>query len=669
MNRGNTPWGPTPPADVDWTEHSDPVSLRFDDVYYSREDGAAESRHVFLQGNNLPARWNDFGDRTFRIAETGFGTGLNFLLTWEAWLAHPAPRPKLHYVSFEKYPMHRPDLARALNGRPSLAKLAEQLLQVWPGRLPGQHRVILQEGEITLDLWWEDVNNALADMAAYGPVFDAWYLDGFAPARNDSMWQDSLYKAMSALSRPDASLATFTAAGHVRRGLQAAGFEIEKVPGFGRKRECIKGYLVAPVATAMPIQETPWDLGKPGRPSPQGALVLGAGLAGCFTAAALARRGIPVTLLESGGLASEASGNEQGILYTRLSRKHSSLTDFALQGFRFAATLYRQMFARGDLIEGLDGKLCGSFHQHRDKEELATLRERLAGLEDLAAVLTAEEAAELLGEVPASDGFWFPGSGWLRPPALCRALVQHPLITLREHCGNIALRPSAAGWEAVANDKTLGSAQHAIICTGVSATDTTAVNWLPLQAIRGQTTQLPAFARSRQLQAALCHDGYISPERQGSHCIGATFKLRDSSRDLRAEEHLENIERLATALPQWREQLEQLDPIALDGRVGFRCASPDYLPMAGPVPDRAAFLQSYAGLRKNARLTIPQRGSFVPGLYVNTAHGSRGLASAPLAGEWIASDICSEPRPLSRELARALSPARFLIRDLSRNRL
>jgi tRNA 5-methylaminomethyl-2-thiouridine biosynthesis bifunctional protein len=669
MKRDNTPWAPTQAADVGWTDDGDPISRRFEDVYYSREDGAAESRQVFLQGNNLPERWSNFGSRTFRIAETGFGTGLNFLLTWESWLALAAPRPRLHYLSIEKFPLRKADLTRALAAWPELAHLAKQLLQAWPGRLPGQHRVILQEGDITLDLWWEDVNDALEDMSAYGAVFDAWYLDGFAPARNEAMWQDNLYPAMAALSRPGASFATFTAAGRVRRGLQEAGFTVAKVPGFGRKRECLRGSLEQPGAALVPPGETPWDLDASEPAEPGTVLVVGGGIAGCFTAATLARRGIPVTLLEQHAVASEASGNEQGILYTRLSRKHSTLTDFALQSFNFSATRYRQMFAHQLLTEGQDGALCGSFHQHTDCDEMATLKQSLEGMEDLASVLNADEAAALLGLRPATGGFWFPGSGWLRPPSICQALLQHPLISLREHCGSISLQRSTGGWEASAGGKSLATAPHAIICTGTSASDFPELSWLPLQAIRGQTTQLPESGQTRGLKAALCHEGYISPGREGQHCIGATFKLRDPDRELRAEEHLENIQRLASALPQWREQLERLDTSSLAGRVGFRCASPDYLPIAGRVPARDEFLQAYAGLRKNARHPIPRQGPFVPGLYVNTAHGSRGLSSAPLVAEWIASDICAEPRPLSRELARALSPARFLIRDLSRNRI
>lgn len=671
MKRDNTPWGPTPPADIEWTGDGSPQSRRFGDVYYSREDGAAESRHVFLSGNRLPLRWADWGDRPFRIAETGFGTGLNFLLTWEAWLALPEPRPPLHYVSIEKYPLHATELARALTAWPGLESLSAQLLRAWPGRLPGQHRLLLAGGAITLDLWWEEAADTLFDLASDGSLFDAWYLDGFAPARNTAMWDEALYRAMATLSRPGATFATFTAAGFVRRGLQAAGFSVEKVPGFGRKRECLAGRMAGPVAAtaATANGETPWDLDRETRLQPASALVIGAGLAGCFSAAALARRGIPVTLLDRAGLAAEASGNEQGILYTRLSRKHSTLTDFALQSYRFAAGHYREMFREGRLQPGLDGSLCGSFNQHANAGELDDLRNRLAGLEDLATVHTAETAADLLGERPALGGFWLPHSGWLRPPSVCHALLQNPLINLRLDCGDINLRRTAGGWEAHSSGQVLASAACAIVCTGVSAGEFPGLEWLPLQAIRGQTTQLPAFDQSRELRATLCHDGYIPPVRGETHCIGATFKLHDSGRELRAAEHRDNIERLGKALPQWRGQLEALDPESLEGRVGFRCASPDYLPIVGQVPDREQFLQSYGGLRKNARQPIPHRGAYLAGLYVNTAHGSRGLVSAPLAAEWLASDICAEPRPFSRELARALAPARFLIRDLSRNRI
>ncbi|RLQ23215.1 bifunctional tRNA (5-methylaminomethyl-2-thiouridine)(34)-methyltransferase MnmD/FAD-dependent 5-carboxymethylaminomethyl-2-thiouridine(34) oxidoreductase MnmC [Seongchinamella sediminis] len=669
MKRDNRPWGATPAATLSWTEDGAPYASDFDDLYYSREDGMAESRHVFLAGNRLPARWQAHRDADFRIAETGFGTGLNFLLSWQAWRQLEGPRPRLHYVAVEKYPLSREDMGRALAAWPELAELAGALLQAWPGRLPGQHRLLLEDGQLVLDLWWEDASDSFADLARLGPRFDAWYLDGFAPARNESMWQPALYQSMAALSRPGATVATFTAAGHVRRGLAAAGFQMAKVPGFGRKRESLAG-CIAVTAAAPAAVATPWDLPAEETPEAGSVLIIGAGLAGCLLAKSLADRGLTVQLLDQGELAGEASGNEQGVLYTRLSRKHSALTDFALQSFSHAARRYRHYFASGLLASGRDGALCGSFHQQADADELAAMEESLAGLEGLAQVLDRAGAAEKLGAEPALAGYWYPDSGWLRPPAVCRAMLQSDLIELRENCGPLALVRTGTHWQAL-NDAgaSVASAGVAVLCTGTGSTGFAPAQYLPLQSIRGQTSYLPASDASAGLRAAFCHQGYISPARDGVHCIGASFKLRDSSRELRAAEHRENVDKLATALPAWAASLAQLDPATLTGRVGFRCASPDYLPVVGPLPRRADFLQTYTALRKNAKRFIDARGDYMQGLYINTAHGSRGLSSAPLCAELLASMICREPLPLSSDLCRALSPARFLIRDLARNRL
>lgn len=669
MNRDNQFWGPTPDADLQWTEKGEPYSGRFGDIYFSSEDGIAESRHVFLDGNDLPGRWRGGACRRFGIGETGFGTGLNFLLTWQAWLALPSPRPRLQYISIEKFPLDRADLARALAPWESLAPLAEQLLAHWPGRLPGQHRLVFEDGVITLDLWWEDIAAALPDLAAHGPCIDAWYLDGFAPARNAAMWEERLYPAIAALSCPGASFATFTAAGQVRRGLAAAGFEVRKVPGFGRKRESLVGRFGA-APGGCDVAGTPWDLPATSPPEAVSAIVIGAGLAGCATARALARRGIRVQLLERGHLAGGASGNAQGVLYTRFSRRHSSLNDFALQSFRHAASLYAGLFDEGRLQPGTDGDLCGMFQLEADAAELADMAARLSGLEDLAEVLDAGNAGERLGAVPALGGFWIPASGWLNPPAVCAALADHPLISLRENCGAISLLRDGNTWEARDGDVgPLGRAPVAVVCGGTDSRAIGSLAWLPLRPIRGQTTELPGWAASLRLRAAVCHRGYIAPAREGLHTIGASFAPGDESLALKPAEQRENLGNLAAALPRWRDHLEGIDGPALPGRTGLRCASPDYLPMTGAVPDRDSFLQAYAALRQNARLQIDQRGDYVQGLYLNTAHGSRGLSYTPLCAELIASAICGEAPPLSRELIRALSPARFLIRDLARNRV
>ena len=670
MRRANTHWRPVTAASLHWSDTGDPVSTEFGDIYYSRHDGLEESRYVFLQGNHLPGRWSTHQRRHFCIGETGFGTGLNFLLTWQAWREQPEPRPELHYLSIEKSPLSQSDLARALSNWPSLQPLAKILLEHYPGLLPGQHRLLLDQGRVRLDLWWEDVADALPDLAGRGrKLVDAWYLDGFAPASNSAMWSSDILQAAAALSHPQASFATFTAAGQVRRDLADAGFAVRKVPGYGRKRECLRGQLTT-LATAAPTTfNTSWDINTVHNKRPTSALVLGGGLAGCTVAAALARRGVAVKLLEQGKLAGAASGNDQGILYTRLSRKHSSLTDFALQSFRFAAGFYRSLLHNGQLQKGSDGDLCGSFHTTSNEEDMTALAQVLCGVPELAKVLSAEQARQMLGIEQPSAGYWYPQSGWLRPGAICSALVNTPGIELIENCGELALQADAGCWHAMAGRKALASADCAIVATGTGTTAMEQLEWLPLQAIRGQTTLLPTAPVFSSLRAALCHEGYIAPARGGSHCIGATFDVEDQDASVRSRDHGHNLDKLGTAVPAWRTTLASLDPAQLTGRVGYRCASPDYLPLVGPVPDVPAFLRDYGVLRKNARQRIAARGEYMHNLYLTTAHGSRGLTSTPLAGELLASMICAEPPPLSRELCRALAPARFIIRDLSRNRI
>ncbi|MEZ5571557.1 MAG: bifunctional tRNA (5-methylaminomethyl-2-thiouridine)(34)-methyltransferase MnmD/FAD-dependent 5-carboxymethylaminomethyl-2-thiouridine(34) oxidoreductase MnmC [Halioglobus sp.] len=670
MMQANSPWRPVQGAALHWNDSGAPVSDTFADVYYSQDNGLEESRHVFLLGNDLPRRWRDHDLPHFCVGELGFGTGLNFLLTWQAWREHTLPRPDLHYVSIEKHPLTREDLARALAQWPVLQTLAQPLLEAYPGLLPGQHRILFDEGRVRLDLWWEDAGAVLPDMASTEQALvDAWYLDGFAPARNESMWTPALLAAVAMLSRPQASCATFTAAGQVRRTLAEVGFHVTKVPGYGRKRESLRAVYTGTAATKASDKRMPWDLPAAASARPDHVLVLGAGLAGCATAAALARRGVEVTIIEQGLVANAGSGNDQGVLYTRLSRKHSALVDFSLQAFQFAANSYGDMFRCGQLTTALDGELCGSFQQSDDTEELAALAVALHGVEALAQVLGADAANTLLGVEQPKAGLWYPRSGWLHPAAVCRALLADKRIALLENCGAVTLHRDNGQWYALADGKTIAHAPCAIAAMGTGTTALQPFQWLSLQSIRGQTTQLPSVAPFANLRAALCHEGYIAPVRGGRHCIGATFTLDVTDPAPLADDNLANITKLAAAVPAYKQALEALEPSALEGRVGFRCASPDYLPVVGPAPDFAGFLSEFAGLRKNAKRSTGLRGPYLPGLYINAAHGSRGLTSTPLAAEVLASMLCEEPLPISRDLSRALSPARFIIRDLTRNRI
>lgn len=660
-----------PCAELEWTEAGTPRWVD-GDVYYSDEDGLAESRAVFLAGNRLPERFHTHPDAVLYVAETGFGTGLNFLALWQAWRKSAAPKPRLHFLSVERTPLKPADLHKALSRWPELSEYRDALLQHYPLPLPGPHRLIFESGALVLDLYLGDVKDWLPWLADQQSCsVDAWFLDGFAPAVNPELWQTQLFSSMATHSRAHATLATFTAAGFVARGLREAGFEVTKVPGFGRKRHRLDARISEPV-TAPPPAQTPWHKAAGPRIAKPGAhcIVLGAGLAGSSAALALARRGLKVSVLDSGPVAGAASGNRQGVLYTRLSAQPSPVMDYALTSYLFALRHYQNMLASGVLRDGEDGALCGALHL-LDTPIPDALNTALQALPALASAGSA--ALEAAGV--STDGFsdseaaiYYPAAGWLHPPAVCRAQLQHPGITVRAELGALRLSGDAEAWRVNWSCGSL-SAPFVVVAMGPASVDFTPCSWLPLRAIRGQVTELPALPEMAELHSVLCHEGYLPPAHQGSHCIGASYVLNDNDASLRDEEHRSNLDALARAMPKLANVLAELDASALSGRVSFRSSSPDYLPIVGSVPEREAFLECYRGLRANARRIIPESAPCWPGLYVSTAHGSRGLTSTPLAAEVLAAEICGEPQPLSDALRRALAPGRFLIRDLARNRL
>ena len=663
INPTQTVWTPLAPLTLDWRGDA-PVARDSGDIFFSPEDGIAESQYVFLEGNRLSERWSaQTTDQPFVIGEIGVGTGLNLCLTLAEWLTHRRPGATLHYLGFERAPFRPEDMRRALGHWPELAPVLSALLGRWPDPLPGCHRRYFPDWGLTLDLWWADAADALEDLASHGrPWIDAWYLDGFAPSREPGPWQQRLYDAMAGLSRAEATFATFTAAGDVRRGLTASGFEVDKRPGFGSKRDALCGKIKSARAATPAI--TPWDL-NPAPHTPEHALVLGAGLAGAHAAFALARRGVAVTVLEAASVAGGGSSNLQGVTYTRLSHQHNPLTDFSLAGFGFATDHYETLLSEGVLTADKDIGLGGYVQLHEADDTLAHLSEVLPLAPAFAQVLSAAEIAALTGLTPRCGGIHYQRGGWLTPQAVCHALLAHPLISLQGDCGPLSLsRGPHALWQAInTQGAVLAEADTAVLATAHAVLQQPELEWLPLTAIRGQTTHLPTPPELAQLSITLCDQGYLPPARAGLHCLGASFGPGDAGTDEREAEHAHNIDMMETALPN-------LDLRAPDegwqGHVAHRCNSNDYLPVAGPVPMLDEFNRRFERLRHDRKRVIDASSPILPGLAVLTSLGSRGLSAAPLAAEMVADQLTGALPAVPRYLQRALSPARFPERALKR---
>lgn len=611
-----------------------PFAGSYDDVYHSADGGLEQAHHVFLGGNRLPQRWQ--GKTHFTIVETGFGLGLNFLATWAAWRADPARCERLHFVSIEKHPFHAADLGTLHAMWPELAELSAQLRDAWPSLTPGFHRLLLDGGKVVLTLVFGDIGECLPQIDASA---DAFYLDGFSPSKNPDMWSPEILARINRIAAPGATVATYTVSSAVRKALTQAGFACEKLPGFGRKREMLAARF-----------EPRWQVQAPTPPARRDAIVIGAGVAGCAAAERLAARGWNVTLIERHGKpAQEASGNLAGIVMPLVSKDDSVPSRLSRAAYLFTQRIWREA---GGIGRAFAGEACGVLQLARDAENEAAQREAIdTGLypPDYVRWVDAVEARRLLGTEVAFGGWLFPQGGWVTPASLCNALLNAcgEQLQRRFDCEVAGIAREGNEWKAVdAAGNTIACAPVMIVAGGAYAAMFLQTRELPLPAIRGQVTHVPA-ASLPTLPVVLCGEGYITRPVQGVCCVGATYEFDDDPA-LRQSSQDENLARLAQLLPQ----AVITDP-GLAGRVGFRCVPPDRLPLAGAVSDPA---QPITGSRLR---DVPR----LPGLHALLGYASRGLVWAPFAAELLVSKLEGEPLPVESELAAALDPARFALKE------
>ncbi|WP_213153514.1 bifunctional tRNA (5-methylaminomethyl-2-thiouridine)(34)-methyltransferase MnmD/FAD-dependent 5-carboxymethylaminomethyl-2-thiouridine(34) oxidoreductase MnmC [Pseudomonas carnis] len=650
-------------AQLDWDDQGRPHSRVFDDVYFSDQSGLEETRYVFLEQNRLQERFAALpaGGRLV-IGETGFGTGLNFLCAWQLFEQHAVAGARLHFVSVEKYPLSHADLQRALALWPELQPLAEQLLAQYIAIHQGFQRLVLNNGRVTLTLL---IGDALEQLPQLDAQVDAWFLDGFAPAKNPDMWTAELFAQLARLAAPGSTISTFTSTGWVRRLINAAGFKMKRTPGIGHKWEILRGEFVGwPADLPAPAPRKPWFARPPAIEGERHALVIGGGLAGCATAASLAARGWRVSLLERhAGLAQEASGNPQGVLYLKLSAHGTALSQLIVSGFGHTRRLLEH------LHRGVDWDGCGVLQLAFDAKEIqrqAQLANAFAP--DLLHLLDREQAQQKAGIELAHGGLFFPEGGWVHPPALCQWQAKHPLIEVLTHHEALELHRLDDQWQARAGDRVLASAGVVVLAGAAEIKRFPFSADIPLKRIRGQITRLAQTCASKALATVVCAEGYVAPARLGEHTLGASFDFNNQDLTPTPAEHSGNLQMLREMSTDLLQRLgaDRLAAEQLEGRVAFRCTSPDYLPIVGPLADHAAFQQAYAVLGKDARQVPQTPCPWLPGLFLNSGHGSRGLITAPLCGELLAAWLSDEPMPVPTSVVEACHPNRFALRALVR---
>jgi tRNA 5-methylaminomethyl-2-thiouridine biosynthesis bifunctional protein len=626
-----------------------PFSERYGDVYASRSGALGQARHVFLGGNDLPSRWR--GRDQFVILETGFGLGINFLATWQAWREDPERPRRLHFVSIERHPL--PADAVTSCAPSSLSELAGELGRAWPPALTGLHQRTFDTGAVTLTLGLGDARTLIPELNLGA---DAFYLDGFAPERNPDLWEASLLKTLARLARPGATLASWTVARAVRDALAAGGFEMGLREGFGTKRQMLTAHYAPRFRTRRHEPPSAYS-------GPREAIVVGAGLAGCSSAAALARRGWQVALVEDGaGVACGASALPSGLLYPTLAVDDSHAARLLRAGFLFGRRQLDHLRAGAFTDQALMSaagvlRIVGD---ELDQDRWPDLLHQQRWPAGFARWCPQREAVETVGLPPRCGGLWFEGGAVVSAATWCRALLaSEPSIQLHSRRQATGITRHASGWQVEGQAAPIARAPIVVVASAMDAPRLLGSRFTPVRPIRGRVTRL-AEGELAALRAGVTGLGYVMPGLDGRVSVGATYELIGSDQGPGIREqtaHDSNLERLS-------QLLAKTAPIRIDGGFdGVRCVATDRMPLAGAVGDEAEALAVGARLQGAHLRDLPRRS----GLYASFALGSRGLALAPLLGELLACQIEGEPLPLERSLASTVDPARFLLRRVRKS--
>lgn len=571
---------------------------------------------VLLAGNGLPQRWQ--GRERYVVLDTDFGVGERFRAAWQAWRDDAERCARLVFIALQPRPL-------------VAAEVHETLRHAWPPQTPDLHRLSFDAGRVELLLAPGDAARWLRELVA---EVDAFCVDGELPA--DPL---RFCKALGRLAAPGATLAAEVMTDALRAHLTSVGFEV--------------GETLASFAPAFAPRRAP-SRGRRQGAVERHALIVGAGLAGCAAAWALAEQGWRSTLLERRPqIATEASGNPAGLFHGIVNAQ-----DGLHARFNRAAALAAHAAVQVALDRGVAGSASGLLRLEAtfDVARMRVVQQQLGLPPGYVQALAADEASERAGIALALPCWFYPGGGWVRPAGLARTFLDRAgeSTKLRTDIDAHRLERSATGWRVLdARGELLAEAATVVLANAGEALRLLDAPGWAIDRIRGQISIAPA-ARLASTRLPIAGSGYLLPAFDGAVMFGATAQPNDFDPSVRDTDHALNLSQLARLLGH----ATDLQPADLDGRTAWRCSAADRLPVIGAVPDPAAH---------GARLDQPRLVSRLPGLYVFTALGSRGITWSALGAQVLASCVTGAPAPIGASLLDAIDPARFVSREVRRS--
>jgi len=661
-------------TELHWRD-GQPYSERFDDIYYASNDsesisGEKEFDHVFFRHNGLPERWQQGGDCV--IAELGFGSGLNCLLTIRAWLQHLAVRniessvetntdQCLHYIAIEKHPLSAASIVELISRYPELKALCDELVASYPPAVETTHSRRLFAGRVVIHYRFMDALRALKDERLN---VDAWYLDGFSPAKNADMWSEELFSKLAQNSREGATCSTYTSAGFVRRNLQAAGFDVSKTAGYGKKREMLVARFEHSKNTLYRYADRPWYAAPPSAVcTEKKAAIIGAGIAGLCAAMALIRRGWSVDLIDrQGDVARETSSNPAAITYPRLSINNDSDTEFYTAAFCYNLYELQRLQQKHESRFWFDTGLL----QLIDSKRLSAIISKF-DLNDAFVAVADSNADEVHAMKPATQHAQqvyavYRTAGVILPGVLCDVLKAEcgdRLNIIKAEVCEVSNKNEQ--WQCLSADGQVTESRILIIANGTGVGELGLAVDFPIETVRGQAVTLTANAGSKNIKHAVNSEFYLTPAINGTHYLGATYSRKNKSLAITDDDSRELFKSANTFFPGLFSMNDYSGAWA-----GFRTMAKDRVPLVGAVPDKNYFHQHYADICHGKGNKEYQPASYQNGLYISAAHGSRGFTSSFLAAEIIAAQIAGEPSPVSKGVMDYINPSRFIVNDLKR---